>query len=106
MTIARPMFPPVDSTRRCFLSQAAGLAAGGTALALATVSATADAAANDSALSKLEEEIFEQYEAAHAHDDEIYKVHEIWRDELIRQESEPISSPLTSKQRWDLVKAM
>jgi len=98
---------PAIPSRRLFLSQAAGLAAGGTtALALATVSATADAAANDSALSKLEEEIFEQYEAAHAHDDEIYKVHEIWRDELIRQESEPISSPLTSKQRWDLVTAM
>jgi hypothetical protein len=39
------MFPPTDSTRRRFLSQAAGVAAGGTALALATVSATADAAA-------------------------------------------------------------
>ena len=45
MTIARPMFPPVDSTRRRFLSHAAGVAAGGTALALATMSATADAAA-------------------------------------------------------------
>jgi hypothetical protein len=36
---------PVVSTRRRFLSQAAGVAAGGTALALATVSAKADAAA-------------------------------------------------------------
>jgi hypothetical protein len=45
MTLARPMFPPVDPTRRHFLSQAAGVAAGGTVLALATVSATADAAA-------------------------------------------------------------
>ncbi len=44
MTIARPMFPPVDSSRRGFLSQAAGLAAGGTALALATVTPTPAAA--------------------------------------------------------------
>jgi hypothetical protein len=36
---------PAISTRRRFLSQAAGVAAGGTALALATISATADAAA-------------------------------------------------------------
>jgi hypothetical protein len=35
----------VDPTRRSFLSTAASVAAGGTALALATVSATADAAA-------------------------------------------------------------
>jgi hypothetical protein len=38
MTLARPMFPPVDPTRRRFLTQAAGVAAGGTVLALATVS--------------------------------------------------------------------
>jgi hypothetical protein len=37
MTIQRPLFPPVDPTRRHFLSQAAGVAAGGTALALATI---------------------------------------------------------------------
>lgn len=38
MTESRPMFPPVDPTRRRFLTQAAGAAAGGTVLALATVS--------------------------------------------------------------------
>jgi hypothetical protein len=43
MTIERPMFPPVDPTRRHFLSQAAGVAAGGTVLALAI---PAPAAAN------------------------------------------------------------
>jgi len=37
MTLARPMFPPVDPTRRRFLSQAAGVAAGGSVLALATI---------------------------------------------------------------------
>jgi len=45
MTIERPMFPPVVPTRRHFLSQAAGVAAGGSVLALATISAAADAAA-------------------------------------------------------------
>jgi hypothetical protein len=36
---------PAAQSRRRFLSQAAGVAAGGAVLALATVSATADAAA-------------------------------------------------------------
>jgi hypothetical protein len=39
------MFPPVDSTRRHFLSQAAGVAAGGTVLALATIPRAAAVAA-------------------------------------------------------------
>jgi hypothetical protein len=34
MTIERPMFPPIDSTRRRLLSQAAGVAAGSAVLAL------------------------------------------------------------------------
>jgi hypothetical protein len=45
MTIERPMFPPVDPTRRRFLSQAAGVAAGGTVLALATIPFASAAAA-------------------------------------------------------------
>ncbi|MEH2477549.1 hypothetical protein V1282_000906 [Nitrobacteraceae bacterium AZCC 2146] len=44
MTLARPMFPPVDPTRRRFLSATAGLAAGGTAIALAIQPARATAA--------------------------------------------------------------
>ncbi|MEH2468985.1 hypothetical protein V1281_001759 [Nitrobacteraceae bacterium AZCC 2161] len=43
MTYARPMFPPVDPTRRRFLSATAGLAAGGTAIALAIPRAPAAA---------------------------------------------------------------
>lgn len=35
MTLARPMFPPVDSSRRGFLAQAAVVAAGGAALGMA-----------------------------------------------------------------------
>ena|ERR1700681_4466678 len=45
MTIERPMFPPVDPTRRRFLSQVAGVAAGGTVLALATIPPASAAAA-------------------------------------------------------------
>ena len=89
------------NTRRGFVALAAAAAT-----TVLSQPKPAFAAADDSALLQLEEEIFEQYEAAHAHDDELDKVHVIWRDELIRQESEAISSPLTSKQRWDLVKAM
>jgi hypothetical protein len=44
MTIERPIFPP-DASRRRFLSQAAGAAAGGTALALATIPPAPAAAA-------------------------------------------------------------
>jgi hypothetical protein len=35
MTLERPMFPPADASRRRFLSQAAGVAAGSAALSLA-----------------------------------------------------------------------
>jgi hypothetical protein len=45
-----PTSSPVDPMRRRFLSTAAGVAAGGAALTLATVSATADAAAPMAAL--------------------------------------------------------
>jgi hypothetical protein len=45
MTLARPFFPPVAPTRRHFLSQAAGMAAGGTVLALAIISPASAAAA-------------------------------------------------------------
>ena len=49
MTIERPMFPPIAPTRRRFLSQAAGVAAGGTVLALAALP-PASAGADDGAL--------------------------------------------------------
>jgi hypothetical protein len=48
------MFPPVDSTRRRFLSQAAGVAAGGTVLALATVPPQRALAAQEGAAGKTE----------------------------------------------------
>lgn len=86
---------PAVSTRRRFLSQAASVAAGSAVLATgATIPAPAEAlpqvpdpilaAIDDSALSKLEEYIFEQYERATAFDDEIYKAHSAWVDEFER----------------------
>src|ERR1700677_1544905 len=45
MTTERPMFPPVDSARRRFLTNAAGAAASGTVLSLATISPPRAAAA-------------------------------------------------------------
>lgn len=45
MTLERPMFPPVDPTRRRFLSQSAGVAAGAAILATAAVPSTPAAAA-------------------------------------------------------------
>ena len=80
-------------------------------MALATVTPT-PAAADESALLNLEEQIFEQHDAAHAHDDELDKAIEIWTAEGIRLEREAIKdaiegrTPLTSKQRWELVRAM
>jgi hypothetical protein len=50
MAQANPDIMPAVSTRRRFLSQAAGVAAGSTVLALTTVSATADAVAPMAAL--------------------------------------------------------
>src|SRR5580693_3952737 len=47
MTTERPMFPPVDSARRRFLTNAAGAAASGTVLSLATISPTLAAPAPD-----------------------------------------------------------
>jgi nitrous oxide reductase len=49
-----PTNTPADTTRRHFLSQSAGVAAGGAVLALAAVSASADAAAPMAAMAPSE----------------------------------------------------
>jgi hypothetical protein len=102
------------STRRHFLSQAAGVAAGSTALALATIppAPAADAPASaldpDSELLHLETQIFEQREAADAYNDEIARLGEIWGDEIARLDAEYYAgrSALTNMERWDIIKAM
>jgi hypothetical protein len=94
---------PIVSTRRRFLSQAAGLAAGGTVLALATVTPAAAAGQqDDSALVKLEELIFEQYEGACAFDDEILRLSAIWTPESIRRLESMDGGNLSQKERWKL----
>jgi hypothetical protein len=105
----------VDATsRRRFLSQAAGVAAGGSIMALgaippiAAASAPAAAQLNESTLLKLEEQIFEQYEAATAFDDDIIRLAEIWHAESKRLADEFYAgqSTLTPGERWALVTAM
>jgi hypothetical protein len=102
---------PVDHSRRRFVSQAASVAVGGAAVAAVVGIPTSKAAAlplDDSALVKLEEQIFEEYEAAHAYDDEIIRLGDIWRGELYRlyEEANDGRSILTVKERWELVCAM
>jgi hypothetical protein len=100
---------PVDPTRRRFLSQAAGVAVGATAAVVAT---KAVAASDDSALVKLEEQIFEQYEGATAYDAEIIRLSEIWTTESHRLYEEALSLEkqtgkyLSAQERWALVTDM
>jgi hypothetical protein len=63
---------------------------------------------DDSALLALEEQIFEQYWAATAYDDEIIRLSEIWTAESKRLYAASLweGSPLTTQERWDLVNAM
>jgi hypothetical protein len=71
MTIERPMFPPrenetyepVDPTRRRFLSTAAGIAAGGTALALAVVPANAVSVSSPTLTEPPDRHVLESYGA-------------------------------------------
>jgi hypothetical protein len=74
----------------------------------AVISQPALAAPDDSALVKLEEEIFEQYWGAKAYDDEILRLHPIWVGESGRLADEFYAgrSTLTADERWDLVGQM
>jgi hypothetical protein len=84
-------------------------------LALTAACATAVMAArpalasppDDSALLKLEEQIFEQYWAATAYDDEIIRLSEIWTAESKRLYAASLdaegNSSLTPQERWDIV---
>ena len=68
--------------------------------------------ADDSALVKLEQEIFEQYEAATVYDDEIIRLSEIWNTEGKRLYQEALSREvqagvyLTAQERWEIVTDM
>ena len=89
-----------NSTRRAFLSNAAGATA-------AVVSTKAIALpADDGALLELEEQIFEQHELATAHDDEMERLAAIWQPESERLYQEALLQEvqagkyLTAQERW------
>jgi hypothetical protein len=98
---------PIDPTRRGFLSHAAGVAVGATAAVVATKAVALPL--DDSALVKLEEQIFEQYEGACVFDDEILRLSEIWTTESRRLYDEALSREqqtgtyLSAQERWELV---
>jgi hypothetical protein len=99
------MFPP---SRRGFLSLAAGASAAVAVVASKAVALPQD----DSALVKLEEQIFEQYEGACAFDAEIIRLSEIWTTKSHRLYEESLSREaqtgtyLTPQERWALVTDM
>jgi hypothetical protein len=79
----------------------------GAAIAGAAIPQPAAAHADDNALLKLEEQIFEQYWAANAHNDEIFRLSEIWTTESKRLYAASLDaegySSLTPQERWDIV---
>jgi hypothetical protein len=93
-----------NTRRRDFLTFTAAVAT----VAMAARPALASPA-DDSALLKLEEQIFEQYWAATAYDDEILRLGEIWHAESERLYKEALSREvqsgnyLTPEERWDIV---
>jgi hypothetical protein len=123
MTLEHPMLPTADSSRRGFLSQAAGVAAGSAALALAPnlpspakaaerVSDSILEAMDDSTLLELEEQFFEQHELATSYNGEIIRLSKIWHAESSRLYDEALAREvqactyLTPEQRWAIVSDM
>ncbi len=97
MTIESPILP--DSSRRRFLTVAAVTSA----VAAGSLAVAAMPPQDDRRLLELEELIFEQHWAAHAYDDEIVRLSEIWRAEGERLYHEGRLSP---DERWNLVWTM
>jgi hypothetical protein len=98
------MFPP---SRRGFLTLAAQASAGAAVAVLATEAVVLPQ--DDSALVKLEEQIFEQYDGACAFNEEIMRLSEIWTAERDRLYKEALAREvetgryLTPQERWKLV---
>ncbi|MDA9400520.1 hypothetical protein [Bradyrhizobium sp. CCBAU 45389] len=96
----------IPTTRRQF-SKWLAAAAGAAAAPLAATSALASSD-DDGALLQLQEQVFEAWEAWHAHDDEIYgpcgldKLRRAEYDRLLEQEKER-GSYISSRERWDVV---
>jgi hypothetical protein len=105
---------PVNTTsRRRFLAIAGGASASAAAAtAVAIIPGAVASPQDDSALLKLEEQIFEQHEQASAFNAEISRLSEIWNAESHRLYKEALSSEvqtgtyLTPQERWALVTNM
>ncbi len=100
---------PAELSRRRFITVAAAASAvSAGALAVAAMPSAAQGSLDDSALVKLEEQIFELHEAAHTFDTELIRLSEIWIAENKRLHDEVCDgrSTLTARERWDLVTAM
>jgi hypothetical protein len=108
--MARANDTDTTSRRRflAFAGAASAVTAGSLAVAAAPMHQACTAPQDDRALLKLEEQIFEQYEAAHAYDPELIRLSEIWITEAKRLANEAYAgrSSLTHKEQWDLVRAM
>jgi hypothetical protein len=101
----------IDPSRRRFVTIAAAASAvSATALAAAAmpVHQACTASQDDSGLIKLEEQIFEQYWAAHAYDDELVRLCDIWiaENRRLADEVNEGRSALGPQERWALVTAM
>jgi hypothetical protein len=101
------------TSRRRFLTVAAvASAVSASALAAAAMPEhqARTAPQDDSALVKLEEQIFEQYEGATAFDDEIIRLSDIWTTESNRLYRASLDAegncPLGPQERWNLVTDM
>jgi hypothetical protein len=96
-----------NTNRRGFLTS---LAAGASVAAVAVIPKSIAAPLDDSALVKLEEQIFEQYEQACAFDAEILRLSEIWTTESNRLYEASLDAEgncsLSPQERWKLVTDM
>ena len=101
----------IPSRRRFLTVAAAASAVSATALAAAAMPVQ-QTPLDDSALLKLEEQIFEQHNLAMAHNDEIRRLSEIWGAESNRLYEEALSREvqaatyLTPDERWAVVTEM
>lgn len=100
---------PTVSTRRTFLSKAAQAAAGSAALigaaSVACPAIAAPGAADDAMLLRLEKQMFEAWEAAHADDDETYTLDAVRKAEYERllEQEKTQGRYISHTERWDLV---
>jgi hypothetical protein len=98
----------IPSRRRFLAVAGVASAVSATALAAAAMPVRQACMADDSALLKLEEQIFEQYESAAAFDPEMIRLQDIWTAELKRLTDAFYTgqSELTREEIWERVKAM